>query len=155
MQQEDLGGRSYDSDDANLSGVSLDAAAAMLSDLPTTTDLIPPTPVLRHSMQENLRQPLPMFLVILLGFLLCDAVVRLAQGVELFSQSGGISQLDKQQLFEHLVVSTFYLLLLLQVLLRTLAARIWGTIVFLFHSVWLVIRYGYHNPGLIFPGCEM
>ena len=94
---------------------------------------------------EAMRRPLPTFLVLLIGFLLCDAALRLVQGIELFSQDT-ISETDKQQLFEHLVVSTFYLLLFLQVLLRTLAARIWGTIVFLFHSVWLVIRHAFNNP---------
>ena len=93
----------------------------------------------------TVRRPLPLFLILLIGFLLCDAAMRLVQGGVLLTVDT-ISQYDKQQLFENLVVATFYLLLFLQIMLRTVAARIWGTIVFLFHIVWVIIRYGINDP---------
>ena len=63
-----------------------------------------------------------------------------------FLSEESISRADLQQNLEHVVIATFNLLLFLQILLRAVAARVWGTILFILHIGILVYHYTLADP---------
>lgn len=92
------------------------------------------------------RRPLTTFLWMLCGYLVVDATLRI---VSVAQNLGGQEELTRRVLqdnFEGVMFATLDLLLCLQVLLRTLAARIFGSILFVFHLGSTALRYAVRTP---------
>lgn len=98
---------------------------------------------------EDLRpaaRPLPLFLVLLLGYVFSDAAIRLYHVGQYLLAQETITRQDVSVNFEHMVIATCYLLLFLQVLLRTVVARFWGTLLFVARIGHEVFEYGVRHP---------
>lgn len=92
------------------------------------------------------RPDLTLFLWMLCGYLIVDAGSRLwSLGVDV-SERGQVSQEVLQRHFEGLMFATLDLLLVLQIFLRTLAARIFGSILFVFQIVSSAVRFCVRSP---------
>ena len=95
--------------------------------------------------QDPTRRPrVPWFLWLLIGFLGIDTLLQLFQ----MGSAGAASSLRQfiQLHFEHLVASTFSLLLIVQILLRSITARIWGSGYFLLQIFYIVAKYSVWQP---------
>lgn len=92
------------------------------------------------------RPPLSLFLWILCGYLVLDAGLRISDLIVHLTGTGELTRSVLQYNFEGVMFATLDLLLCLQILLRTLAARIFGSILFLFHMGSAALKYGVRNP---------
>ena len=94
------------------------------------------------------RTPLPVFLWIVSAFLIVDSINR---GVDVTTDLMAGAEHTRQLLrahFEDLMFATLNLLLFLQILLRTFAARIFGSLLFLLHIGFTTVTYAIRSPEL-------
>lgn len=87
-----------------------------------------------------------LFLWTLCGYLVVDAGVRLWGLASDVSARGQVTQELLQRNFEGLMFATLDLLLVLQIFLRTLAARIFGSILFVFQILSSAVRFCVRSP---------
>ncbi len=89
---------------------------------------------------------LPFFLWLLIGYLGTDAFFRLTfVGIEMFQRDEFRWGLTREQ-FWNLLLGSFYLILALQVLVRSFAARISISVIFVIQIVLFVVNYAVLYP---------
>ncbi|MEM7166179.1 MAG: hypothetical protein AAF581_11985 [Planctomycetota bacterium] len=82
---------------------------------------------LHHPAGERQRRPLTAFLWILIGYFCVDAVVRGAQVADLLTASEELNRTILLKCAFQILFSVLELLITLQIFVRTIAARIFGT----------------------------
>ena len=95
------------------------------------------------------REPLPLSLWVIVGFLLADGILRIVSLSRVGIEVGFGRELirDHRNLQDVLTV-VFSTLLILQFLLRTVAARIWGTAYFMLLITSFVVQHAFLRPEL-------
>lgn len=89
----------------------------------------------------------PAGLRLIIAFLLVDGAVRVAVLLHSwFVRSPGETQALVQDTYHNVILVVFYLLLAVQLLLRTPAGRLWGTIFFGVHILVELFRYTVLQP---------
>ena len=105
-----------------------------------------PEPARTSPLVEGYDRRLSTFLWILVGFLVADAILRLSfLGAELFAADREDWRLTRPQ-FWNLILAVFYLVLVLELLVRSFVARVSLTIVFLVQIGMIVARYAINSP---------
>lgn len=98
------------------------------------------------SLTVHPRLPLSPFLWLLIGFLCVDAALRVIGLVSDVARMTHLTRGTLQHGLEAFLFATLDVLLCLQLLLRTFAARIFGTLLFLFHLSFAVMHYVVREP---------